>query len=196
MGSRHSSCHHAAGPAPQNGLPDPYRGDYDYSGFATGLKYSDMSTATQANLLLVMQEYVYNLNTTFADLWWTDIMENIDDTYFVWLDNVETPTATTQFYYRIYNPYLWVEYNMENPVGAGIADYNHAHTITRIPDNPETDNGGDYGIFANVINAGGPRTILEHYLLADHHSNSSFKFDYQIAWEHTHGDEGAHQHVF
>lgn len=69
------------GPADMNGDPDPYRGDYDYSGFATGLKYSEMSSTAQANLILVMKEYVYNLTDNFADVWWTDIMANIDDTY-------------------------------------------------------------------------------------------------------------------
>lgn len=168
------------GPASRNGQVDPYIGDYDYSQFASGLKYTDMSATTQANLLLVMKEYVYNLNTTFADLWWADIMNNIDDTFFVWIDNVDTPTATTQFYYRIYNPYLWVEYNMEDVVGGGIEDWNHIHTITRIPNNPATSNGGDYGIFAQMINQDGPKTLYEHYALADHHKLSRINFDYKV----------------
>jgi len=45
--------------------PDPYRGNYDYSGFRKGLKYNEMSETTQANLQKVMQEFVFNLNTTF-----------------------------------------------------------------------------------------------------------------------------------
>jgi len=192
------------GPADMNGDPDPYIGTYDYSGFATGLKYSDMSATAQANLILVMQEYVYNLTDNFADVWWTDIIENIDDTYFVWInDSGTSPTATSQFYYRIYNPYLWAEFNTEGSTGANantIADYNHVHTITRIPNNPSTDNGGDYGIFAYLINQDGPKTLLEHYALADHHKSSKFKFDYQLAAKakvtththdgHTHSHEG------
>ncbi|MEO9852566.1 MAG: DUF3500 domain-containing protein [Reichenbachiella sp.] len=187
-----SSATMNVGPASQNGQPDPYIGAYDYSGFETGLKYSDMSEATQANLILVMKEYVYNLNTTFAELWWADIMTNINDTYFVWLDNVETPTATTQFYYRIYNPYLWVEYNMESPVGQDLEDWNHVHTITRIPNNPETEDGGDYGIFAQIINADGPKTLYEHYALADHHRLSEIKFDYTVKSSTAH--HGHHSH--
>ncbi|MGB1250256.1 MAG: DUF3500 domain-containing protein [Candidatus Promineifilaceae bacterium] len=165
------------GPANRNGNPDPYIGAYDYSGFETGLKYADMSETTQANLLLLMQAYVYNLNTPFADVWWADIMTSIDDTYFVWLDDVETPTATTQFYYRIYNQSVWIEYNMESPRGQGLEDWNHVHTITRIPSNA---NGGDYGIFANVINQGGPTTLLEHYMQVDHHALSEIEFDYGL----------------
>ncbi len=203
-----TSTSHAleVGPADQNGDPDPYRGTYDYSGFATGLKYSEMSTTAQANLLLVMKEYVYNLTDSFADVWWTDIMDNIDDTYFVWInDTGTTPTATSEFYYRIYNPYLWAEFNTEGSTGANaatIADYNHVHTITRIPNNPTTDNGGDYGIFAYLINQDGPKTLLEHYALADHHKQSTFKFDYTIKTTslldadhgHSHGPSGAHHH--
>ncbi|MDP5139815.1 MAG: DUF3500 domain-containing protein, partial [Spirosomaceae bacterium] len=60
------------GPADKNGDVDPYRGAYDYSGFKKGLKYSDMSASAKANLILVMKEYVYNLSTTFADVWWAD----------------------------------------------------------------------------------------------------------------------------
>jgi len=159
---------------------DKYSGNYDYSQFAKGLKYSDMSEVSQANLILLMKEYVYNLNTKFADVWWADIMSNIGDTYFVWLDNVETPTAQTQFYYRIYNPYLWVEYNMESPVDKSIEDWNHAHTITRIPNNPNTKHGGDYGLFAQIINNGGVRTLFEHYMYTDHHKDSELFFDYKV----------------
>ncbi|GAA5219918.1 DUF3500 domain-containing protein [Membranihabitans marinus] len=172
------------GPADRNGDPDPYIGDYDYSDFETGLKYSDMSATAQANLILVMKEYVYNLTDNFANVWWEDIMANIDDTYFVWInDSGSTPTATSEFYYRIYNPYLWAEINTEGSTGANsgsIADYNHVHTITRIPNNPSTDNGGDYGIFAEMINQDGPKTLYEHYAMADHHKSNSMHFDYTV----------------
>lgn len=183
------------GPANPGTTPDPHAGDYNYSGFKTGLKYTDMSTATQANLILLMKEYVYNLNTTFADVWWTDIMANIDETYFVWLDDVATPSTTTQFYYRIYNPYLWVEYNMENPVGQGLDDWNHVHTITRIPNNPSTTNGGDYGIFAQVINQDDIQFLAQHYDHADHHKNSTILFDYKVPHDHKHSHHHhTHEH--
>ncbi len=181
------------GPASQPGSVDPYRGDYNYSGFETGLKYSEMSSTTQANLILVMQEYVNNLTTTFADLWWEDILDNIDDTYFVWIDNVDTPTVTTQFYYRIYNPYLWIEFNTENVVGGNIEDWNHIHTITRIPNNPSTNNGGDYGIFALLVNSGGIETLYDHYALAEHHNQSNVTFDYEVIQRHDHG-HSTHTH--
>lgn len=178
------------GPANTNGAPDPYIGDYDYSGFATGLKYSEMSSDAQANLILLMKEYVYNLTGSFADVWWEDIVNNMDDTYFVWInDTGTTPTATSEFYYRIYNPYLWAEFNTEGSTGANsgsIADYNHIHTITRIPNNPSTDNGGDYGTFALMINQNGPKTLYEHYAMADHHKESSMLFDYSVKGTHQH----------
>ena len=193
-----SSATMVVGPAPNGGEADPFRGEYDYSRFKTGLKFTDMSTATQANLILVMQEYVYNLNTSFADIWWADIMGNINDTYFVWLDEVASPNTTTQFYYRIYNPYLWIEYNMEPPVGESIEDWNHVHSITRIPNNPTTTNGGDYGLFAQIINQAGPRTLYEHYYHADHHKTSRFLFDYRVSmkvgYEHLHKHDHGHPH--
>ncbi|MGY6649820.1 DUF3500 domain-containing protein [Wenyingzhuangia sp. IMCC45574] len=186
------------GPASTPGSVDPYRGDYDYSVFeGVGIKYSEMSAATQANLVLLMKEYVYNMTTSFADKWWADITANLEDTYFVWIDEVENPTSTSPFYYRIYNPYLWVEYNSENALGGGGADYNHVHTITRIPNNPVTDNAGDYGIFAQIINAGKVRTLYEHYTKASHHRASKLLFDYKVAMnhntEHVH-DHGHHHH--
>lgn len=169
-----------AGPPNQNGQVDAYRGDHNYSGFQNGLKYSNMSSTTQAEMINLMKEYVYNLNSSFADLWWADIMANIDDTYFLWMDEVTSPSATSQFYYRIYNPFLFVEFNNEDVVGGTIDSWNHIHTITRIPNNPTTsDKGGDYGIFASQINHG-PATLYEHYALAEHHQKSSLIFDYQI----------------
>ena len=175
---------------------DAFAGNYDYSQFANGLKYSDMSETTQANLVLLIKEYVYNLNTKFADIWWADVMAEIDETYFVWLDNVETPTTKTQFYYRIYNPYLWAEFNVEPPVDKDIEDWNHAHSITRIPNNPTTTNGGDYGLFAQIINNGGVRTLYEHYMSADHHKESQLFFDYEVEiphyHKHTHGKHNTH----
>lgn len=166
------------GPADRPGDGDPYIGEYDYSGFEMGLTYSDMSEASQANLLALMKAYVHNLETPFADLWWADIMNAIDDTYFVWIDEADELTNLSIYYYRIYNPHLWVEYNVEDSVGDAIEAGNHAHSITRVPST--SGNGGDYGIFASAINQNGPRTLLEHYVVADHHLLSELHFDYQL----------------
>jgi hypothetical protein len=168
------------GPANSPGQPDPFIGNYDYSAFKTGLKYTDMSSTTQEKLLLLMKEYVYNLQTSFADTWWNDIMTDIDNTYFVWVDNVSTPDAKSQFYYRIFNPYLWVEFSIEDPVGQGIEDWNHVHSITRIPNNPATKNGGDYGIFASIINKNEVQFLAQHLIAASHHGNSQLKLDYTL----------------
>ncbi len=185
------------GAAERPGKPDPYIGDYDYSGFKKGLKFSEMSGPTQENLIILMKEYTYNLNDKFADKWWADINTNIDDTYFTWIDDVDTPSMTSQFYYRIYNPYLWVEFNTENVTGANannMEPWNHIHTITRIPNNPATNNGGDYGIFASTINQNGPGTLYEHYALADHHKRSNIDFDYEVSSKILHTGNHAHTH--
>lgn len=174
------------GPPSRSGSTDKFIGNYDYSVFKKGLIYTEMSPETKSNIILLMKEYVYNLTPTFADKWWNKVMENIDDTYFVWIDNVDKPSITTQFYYRIYNPYLWVEYDMENPFGRGVEDWNHVHTITRIPNNPTTEDGGDYMIFANTVNQNGPQTLFEHYAMANHHKMSEISFDYTLTFPNEH----------
>ncbi len=165
------------GPAERNGSPDPYIGDYDYSVFATGLKFSDMSTDTQALVTELMQVYVYNLETPFADTWWETISANMDDTYFVWSgDGDASASDYPVFYYRFYNPAVWIEYNVESNAGPGVDEGNHGHSIIRVP---STLNGGDYSIFASTINTG-PRTLLEHYVMVEHHNQSEFNFDYTV----------------
>ena len=67
------------------------------------------------------------------------------------------PAENDAIYYRVFNPAVWIEYNDE-ALRSNKPD--HIHTITRSP------NGNDYGIFA--LNHG-PKTLLEHYVLADHH---------------------------
>jgi len=175
------------GPAERPGKPDPYINNYDYSVFKKGLKFSEMTDTTKQNLIILMKEYVYNLNHTFADTWWNDINKVIDETYFVWIDDVDSPTATSQFYYRIYNPYLWVEFNTEDVTGANknnMDNWNHVHSITRIPNNPATHQGGDYGPFAQAVNGNNPKTLLEHYAQADHHQESELFFDYELVENH------------
>lgn len=182
------------GASDRPGKPDPYINNYDYSIFKKGLKFSEMTDTTKNNLIILMKEYVYNLNHTFADVWWNDINKNIQETYFVWIDNVEQPTNSSQFYYRIYNPYLWVEFNTEDVTGANannMESWNHIHTITRIPNNPVTNNGGDYGAFAQVVNKNNPMTLFGHYTHADHHHDSPMFFDYEIVNndQHMHIDQ-------
>jgi len=176
---------------PSEGDQDAYGEDYDYSSFTTGLQYSAMSAASQANLETLMKEHVYNLADSFADAWWEDIEANISDTYFkIILVDGEAPSTESQFYYRIYNPYLWVEFNLEDSTGANaetIDSWNHAHSITRIPNNPtENEAGGDYGTFAMMLNQSGPKTLFEHYAMSDHHNASALKFDYKVKASHIH----------
>lgn len=171
VGTQSDSNSLQVGPADRAGDIDPYIGDYNYSEYATGLKYSDMSAEAKANLETVMKEYVYNLTGSFADVWWDDIEANIDDTYFAWIDGVDTPDSESKFYYRIYNPYVWIEFNTEDVTGANannIDDWNHVHSITRVPSTGLS--GGDYSIFANIINNAGPKMLSDHYAMADHHN--------------------------
>lgn len=139
---------------------DPHL-NYDYSHFkGIGIKASEMNDTQKDNLRDLIKAYVYNLEAEFADVWMKDIESDIDDTYFVWIGGT---TENDSIYYRVFNPAVWIEFNDE---GRGTE---HIHTITRAP------NGNDYGIFA--LNRG-PRTLAEHYAMADHHKISHPYFDY------------------
>ncbi len=145
---------------------DPYL-NYDYSHFVgVGLKASDMNDAQKENLRNLIKTYVYNLETEFANVWMKDIDAGFEDTYFVWIGGT---TENDYIYYRVFNPAVWIEFNDE---GRGRGAPNHIHTITRSP------NGNDYGIFA--LNSG-PKTLLEHYAMADHHKVNNELFDYYIS---------------
>ena len=153
------------------GGTDTYQ-NYDYSSFiGVGLQASEMQATQKENLRALIKTYVYNLETEFADVWMADIDDSIDDTYFVWIGGT---TTDDPIYYRVFNPAVWIEFNNEGGVGGGRDGNNldHIHTITRAP------NGNDYGIFA--LNHG-PKTLLEHYGLVDHHKMSDTLFDYRLA---------------
>ena len=150
---------------------DPFL-NYDYSGFVgVGLKASEMNDVQKDNLRNLIKTYVYNLETEFADIWMADINAELDDTYFVWMGGT---TTDDPIYYRVFNPAVWIEFNNEGGAGGGRGGNNldHIHTITRAP------NGNDYGVFA--LNSG-PKTLLEHYTSAVHHTVSNDLFDYRIA---------------
>ena len=143
---------------------DPFL-NYDYSEFVgIGLKASEMNATQKENLRNLIKTYVYNLETEFADVWMADIDAGLDETYFVWIGGT---TTEDPIYYRVFNPAIWIEFNNE-----GGNNLDHIHSITRAP------NGNDYGIFA--LNHG-PKTLLEHYALEDHHKMSDTLFDYSIA---------------
>ena len=145
--------------------------NYDYSKFVgVGLKASEMNDPQKEHLRKLIKTYVYNLEAEFADVWMADIDTGLDDTYFVWIGGT---TTDDPIYYRVFNPAVWIEFNNEGGVGGGRRGNNldHIHTITRAP------NGNDYGIFA--LNHG-PKTLLEHYVLEDHHKTIIELFDYSL----------------
>ncbi len=161
---------------------DPFL-NYDYSNFVgVGLKASEMNETQKENLRNLIKTYVYNLETEFADIWMADVDAGLDNTYFVWIGGT---TTDDPIYYRVFNPAVWIEFNNEGGAGGGRGrgdrrgrnddgpreDLNHIHSITRSP------NGKDYGIFA--LNHG-PKTLLEHYASAAHHTINDALFDYRI----------------
>ena len=168
---------------------DPFL-NYDYADFVgVGLKASEMNDVQKTHLRNLMKTYVYNLETEFADIWMADIDAGFDATYFVWIGGT---TTDDPIYYRVFNPAVWIEYNNEGGVGGGRGgrdrgnrrsrdddgprgSLDHIHSITRSP------NGKDYGIFA--LNHG-PKMLLEHYALENHHGTIDMLFDYRIADPH------------
>jgi len=80
---------------------------------------------------------------------------------------------------------------VQRPIVDDLENWNHVHSITRIPNNPKTKNGGDYGIFAQLINQNGIQYLYEHYATADHHNeDQDYFFDYQVE----HGLIQSHSH--
>ena len=189
---------------------DPYLNyDYaEFEGI--GLKASEMNNTQKEHLRNLIKTYVYNLDTAFADVWMTDIDASLDDTYFVWIGSTSTddPIYYRVFNPAIWIEYNNEERvgpggldrpgppdgqvppdgqrppngqrppdrqgppdGQVPPDGPGEFIINHVHTITRSP------NGKDYGIFA--LNRG-PKTLLEHYTMADHHIVNDELFDYTI----------------
>ena len=155
----------------------------DYSAFEDiGLKASQMNKVQKDHLRNLIKTYVYNLEIEFADVWMEDIDAGLDDTYFVWIGGT---TTNDPIYYRVFNPAVWIEFNNEGGVASGgrrrggrdrsdgrsRGGLDHVHSITRAP------SGKDYGIFA--LNQG-PKTLLAHYVLEDHHKVSDELFDYRI----------------
>lgn len=109
-----------------------------------------------------MKEYVCNLSTNFSDMWQVDVEVNIDDVYFVWINNLVTALTVT--------PEFNIEDSTRGNVGI-ITKYNHLKNEVIM-------------IFFKIINGNGMKTLYEHYTMADHHSNSVMNFDYTVKGIH------------
>ena len=132
---------------------------YDVTQFdGVGMALASLSDSSRVAVEELVDEYVYNLAPPFAGTV-RDLIDTDFERGFVTFD-----TRGEDLYYRVYIPdRMLIEYNDINST--------HVHTIFRLlGEQPFTDYGA---LTAQLTNA--PRTIAEHYDLADHHRHDVYK---------------------
>ncbi len=123
--------------------------DLPFDGYASGFKdnviipydglhAADMTPAQQASLVDLITLYTDRLPPVHAQLRLDEVTAQLDRTVFAWIGQFD-PVAP--FYYRIYNPVIFVEFYHQPGVALPDTGYNrrHAHALVRTP------NGNDYG---------------------------------------------------
>ncbi len=123
--------------------------DLPFDGFASGFKdnvvvpsvglqASEMTASQRASLGDLIKLYTDRLPPAQAQLRLDEVMQHLDETIFAWIGQFD-PVAP--FYYRIYNPVIFVEFYHQPGVALPNTGYNrrHAHALVRTP------NGNDYG---------------------------------------------------
>ncbi|MGB6447587.1 MAG: DUF3500 domain-containing protein [Xanthobacteraceae bacterium] len=123
--------------------------DLPFDGFASGFKdnvivpyagliAADMIAAQRASLGDLIELYTDRLPPARAKLRLDEVKQYLDRTIFAWIGRFD-PVAP--FYYRIYNPVIFVEFYHQPGVALPDTGYSrrHAHALVRTP------NGNDYG---------------------------------------------------
>jgi hypothetical protein len=123
--------------------------DLPFDGFASGFKDNvviaydglhtrDMTPKQQEALANLIGLYTDRLPPAHARLRLEEIKPHLGETIFAWIGQFD-PVAP--FYYRIYNPVLFIEFYHQPGVALPDTGYNrrHAHALVRTP------NGNDYG---------------------------------------------------
>jgi hypothetical protein len=103
-----------------------------------GLSSSDVTPAQQSSLVDLIKLYTDRLPLAHAQLRLDEVREHLHETVFAWIGRFD-PVAP--FYYRIYNPVIFIEFYHQPGVALPNTGYNrrHAHALVRTP------NGNDYG---------------------------------------------------
>lgn len=103
-----------------------------------GLSYRDMTGPQQRMLIEVIKRYTYRLGGGHAQIRLDEVKAHLNETVFAWIGPFDPVSA---FYYRIYNPVLFIEFYHQPGVALPDTGYNrrHAHALVRTP------NGNDYG---------------------------------------------------
>ena len=108
-----------------------------------GVRYADLATAQQKQLVDLIALYVDNMDDGHARLKMDEVRRFLDRTWFAWIG---TTDAGGVFYYRIHSPVILIEFDHQVP--ANLKQYakdpnapnpQHIHVVVRTP------NGNDYG---------------------------------------------------
>jgi uncharacterized protein DUF3500 len=123
--------------------------DLPFDGYASGFKdnivvpyvglhYGEMTGPQQAMLIDVIKRYTDRLPPDHAQVRLDEVKTHLNETVFAWI-GVFDPVSP--FYYRIYNPVIFIEFYHQPGVALPDTGYNrrHAHALVRTP------NGNDYG---------------------------------------------------
>ena len=103
-----------------------------------GLSVGAMTPAQRQRLIDLITLYTDRLPSAHAKLRLAEVRQHLEETVFAWIGEF-TPTAP--FYYRIYNPVIFIEFYHQPGVALPDTGYSrrHAHALVRTP------NGNDYG---------------------------------------------------
>jgi hypothetical protein len=103
-----------------------------------GLPSRDMTPAQQQKLVALNKRYTDRLPGGHAQVRLDEVTAHLDATIFAWIGEFD---PVSPFYYRIYNPVIFIEFYHQPGVALPNTGYNrrHAHALVRTP------NGNDYG---------------------------------------------------
>lgn len=103
-----------------------------------GLSTRDMTGPQQRMLVEVIKRYTDRLPDGHAQVRLDEVKAHLSETVFAWIGAFDPVSA---FYYRIYNPVIFIEFYHQPGVALPDTGYSrrHAHALVRTP------NGNDYG---------------------------------------------------
>jgi hypothetical protein len=103
-----------------------------------GLSYCDMTGPQKRMLVGLIKRYTDRLSHGHAQLRLDEVKAHLNETVFAWIGTFD---AVAPFYYRIYNPVIFIEFYHQPGVALPDTGYSrrHAHALVRTP------NGNDYG---------------------------------------------------
>ena len=123
--------------------------DLPFDGYASGFKdnivvpyiglpTSGMTVAQRQQLVALIKRYTDRLPASHARARLDEVTAHLDATIFAWIGAFD---PVSPFYYRIYNPAIFIEFYHQPGVALPNTGYSrrHAHALVRTP------NGNDYG---------------------------------------------------